>query len=127
MQKAIPCFRLIILCGLLLLAALRPAPAQSDTTNIPAPPAAELAPLQPFFGAYEHDDNFWEGTGPFRGTLEVRPAVKDWCVEWIINTQYGPIDRQLRMLATRDSELGRYRVWRFETLPQLPPGAVEAG
>ncbi len=30
------------------------------------------------------------------------------------------------MLTTWDRELGRYRVWRFETLPQLPPGAVEA-
>jgi hypothetical protein len=126
MRRAVSCLRPGIRCGLLLLAMVRPSFAQSDTTNIPLPPAAELAALQPFFGAYEHDDNYWEGMGPFRGTLEVRPAVKGWYVEWIINTQYGPIDRQLRMLITWDRELGHYRVWRFETLPQLPPGAVEA-
>lgn len=111
------------------LLALLPAPviAQgSDTTAIPVPPAEQLAKLAPFFGSYEHDANDWMGVGPFRGTLDVGPAVKGWYVEWVINTHYGPIDRQLRMLVTWDERLGRYRIWRFETDSQSPPGTVEA-
>lgn len=115
----------------LSLALAAPAAAElaaqgPDTTAIPHPPVAELARLAPFFGAYSHDDNTWMGAGPFRGTLDVRPAVKGWYVEWIINTHYGPIDRQLRMLVTWDESLDRYRIWRFETAPQAAPGAVEA-
>lgn len=114
------------LCTIALLLVARPAVAQTDTTNVPTPPAERLAALEPFFGAYEHTDNEYMGLGPFRGTLDVRPAVKGWYVEWIIDTRHGPIDRQLRMLTTWDERLGRYRVWRFETLPQSPPGTVEA-
>ena len=116
-------------CAALVCAALICAPAAAqgpDTTAVPAPPAARLAALAPFFGAYSHSDNYWMGAGPFRGTLEVGPAVKGWYVEWVIDTHYGPIDRQLRMLTTWDDTLGQYRVWRFETLPQSPPGTVEA-
>ncbi len=110
-----------------LLFAGTPLAAQGpDTTRIPDPPADRLAELSRFFGAYRHDDNRWRGAGPFRGTLDVGPAVKGWYVEWVINTHYGPVDRQLRMLTTWDEELGRYRIWRFETMPQSPPGAVEA-
>ena len=97
-----------------------------DTTAIAAPPAEQLAELAPFFGSYSHDANEWMGVGPFRGTLDVGPAVKGWYVEWVINTHYGPIDRQLRMLVTWDEQLDHYRIWRFETEPQLPPGTVEA-
>jgi hypothetical protein len=118
-------FRRATLC-ILLLTAARPAAAQVDTTNVPSPPTGELAALEPFFGAYEHSDQYWVGMGPFHGTLDVRPAIKGWYVEWVINTEFGPIDRQLLMLTTWDEELDRYRVWRFETLPQMAPGTVEA-
>jgi hypothetical protein len=110
----------------LLAAAAPPILAQSDTTNVPEPPSAQLAALEPFFGSYEHADNEWMGLGPFQGTLEVGRAVKGWYVEFVIDTRFGPIDRELRMLTTWDDELSRYRVWRFETLPQSAPGTVEA-
>jgi hypothetical protein len=54
------------------------------------------------------------------GTLELRMAVKGWYVEWEINVQSGPIDRQLRMFITWDPDMETYRVWRFETLPPAP-------
>lgn len=114
---------LAALASCLLIAG--PATAQTDTTNVPLPPAERLAELESFFGFYAHTDNEWMGIGPFRGTLEVRPAIKGWYVEWIINTRHGPIDRQLRMLTTWDDQLGHYRVWRFETVPQSPPGTIE--
>ncbi len=109
-----------------LLAASRPAAAQLDTTHVPTRPAAQLDELQPFFGTYVYTDNYYGGMGPWRGTLTVRSAIKGWYVEWTINTRFGPIDRQLTMLTTWDEALGRYRIWRFETLPQDRPGAVEA-
>ena len=116
--------------GLLVIALLGgagPISAQGlDTTRLAEPPSERLAQLSRFFGSYRHHDNYWMGAGPFRGTLDVGPAVKGWYVEWVINTHYGPIDRQLRMLTTWDDELGHYRVWRFETGPQARPGAVEA-
>lgn len=117
--------RAAALCIALLLAAA-PSAAQIDTTALPRPPVERLADLGRFFGSYAHEGNFWMGEGPFRGTLDVGPAVKGWYVEWVINTHHGPIDRQLRMLTTWDERLGRYRIWRFETLPQSAPGTVEA-
>lgn len=114
-----------LLC-LLALSAAAPASAQMDPENPPEPPSERLAELEPFFGLYTHTGQRWAGVGPFSGTLEVRPAVKGWYVEWIIDTHHRAIDRQLRMLVTWDEELERYRVWRFETVPQQPPGTVEA-
>jgi hypothetical protein len=111
--------------------ALLPAAGSAqgpDTTALAVPPVEQLAKLSPYFGSYKHDandGNEWMGAGPFRGTLDVGPAVKGWYVEWVINTHYGPIDRQLRMLVTWDDQLGRYRVWGFDTNPQTPPGTVE--
>lgn len=115
------CLAVALLWGAAPLAAQGP-----DTTRIPEPPTEQLAELSRFFGTYRHQDNYWRGAGPFRGTLDVGPAVKGWYVEWVIDTHYGPIDRQLRMLTTWDDELGRYRIWRFETGPQSPPGTLEA-
>ena len=109
-----------------MFAACGSAAAQLDPDNLPQPPADELAALEQFFGSYEHSDQVWAGLGPWQGTLDVGPTVKGWYVEFVINTRFGPIDRQLRMLTTWDAELGRYRVWRFETTPQSPPGTVEA-
>lgn len=85
-----------------------------------APPVEQLAQLRPYLGMYRHADQTWitdqPGQGPWRGTLEVKPALKGWFVEWVINTQSGPIDRQLRMLMTWDAAAGEYRVWRFATV-----------
>lgn len=99
------------------------AQAQSDPSNVPEPPTEHLARLEPFLGAYAHTMDY--AGQEWAGTLDVRPAVKGWYVEWEINTQSGPIDRQLRLLVTWDREAERYRIWRFETLDPLPPGANE--
>lgn len=112
--------------ALLVLCPAAVSAQGADTTAISVPPAEQLAQLAPFFGSYRHDANEWMGEGPFRGTLDVGPAVKGWYVEWVINTHFGPIDRQLRMLVTWDEGLDRFRVWRFETDAQSPPGSVEA-
>ncbi|MGE0555657.1 MAG: hypothetical protein AB7R55_19660 [Gemmatimonadales bacterium] len=109
-----------------LIALAAPAAAQVDTTEVPRPPKAELARLDRFLGSYEHVGQFYTGVGPFAGTLVVRPAIRGWYVEWIIETRHGPIDRELRMLTTWDERAKHYRTWRFETLPQSPTGTVEA-
>src|SRR5690606_28358515 len=96
-----------------------PLPAQEsdDSAWVPTPPTEQLARLRPFLGLYRHSDQTWitdrPGQGPWRGTLEVKPAGKGWYVDWIISTQSGPIDRQLRMIMTWDDDAGEYRVWRF--------------
>ena len=113
------------LCALILLAGGSEVRAQADTTSFPAPPVEKLSALRPFLGLYVHTDNYWEDTGPWRGTLEVRPALKGWYVEFVVDTHFGPIDRQNRMILTWDDDLERYRVWRFETVPPLPPEAAE--
>lgn len=126
MRMVLARLRFTTACGVLAVAAGTPAAAQTDTANVPRPPAAELAALERFFGTYQHSNSFYMGVGPFQGTLEVRPAIKGWYVEMIIDTRYGPIDRELRMLMTWDASLRHYRVWRFETTPQSPPGTIEA-
>lgn len=97
--------------------------AQLDPNNIPQPPTEALARLQPFFGTYtvtgKHAGREWAGT------LDVRPAVKGWYVEWVFNVHSGPIDRQLRMLMTWDRDSDRYRIWRFATVPPAPAGRAE--
>lgn len=116
---------IVPLCALILLAGEQEGLAQADTTSFPAPPVEKLAALRPFLGLYVHTDSYWEGTGPWRGTLEVRPALKGWYIEFVVDTHFGPIDRQNRMILTWDDDLERYRVWRFETVPPLPPEAAE--
>ncbi|MDX1394829.1 MAG: hypothetical protein R3195_10570 [Gemmatimonadota bacterium] len=118
--------RIVLVSAVLLLGAVRPGAAQLDPDNVPRPPAERLAALESFFGSFEHSGQYYAGLGPWEGTVDVGTAVKGWYVELVINTVFGPIDRQLRMLVTWDQELGRYRVWRFETSPQMPPGTVEA-
>lgn len=89
--------------------------AQTDPANVPRPPTAELVKLKPFLGLYEQTMQF-AGLA-FSGTLEVRPAVKGWYIEWVIDTHHEhKIDRQLRMLMTWDRKLGKYRIWRFATV-----------
>ncbi len=114
-----------LLAGALLLPAARPAAAQLDTTNFPARPAARLARLERFFGTYVYTDNEYGGLGPWRGTVAVRPAIKGWYVHLVIDTRFGPIDRQLEVLITWDEALGRYRTWSFDTNPPGPPGRIE--
>ena len=116
----------VLACLLTLVLVASEADAQVDAEHPPQPPVERLAALEPFVGFYTHADQRWMDVGPFAGTLEVRPAVKGWYVEWVIDTHHRAIDRQLRMIMTWDENQGHYRVWRFETLPQQPPGTVEA-
>ena len=98
--------------------------AQSDPRNVPKPPAEELAKFRPYLGMYEHTME-WMGL-PFSGTLEVKPAVMGWYVEWIIHTHHQQaIDRENRLIMTWDRNLKKYRAWRFETLDPLPPEVAE--
>jgi hypothetical protein len=95
--------------------------AAGDSAWVPVPPTEQLARLRPYLGLYQHSGQTWisdrPGQGPWRGTLEVKPAGKGWYVDWIISTQSGPIDRQLRMLVTWSVEGNEYRVWRFGSTP----------
>ena len=104
----------------LVLALMAPtiAFAQSDPNNIPEPPTAELKRLAPYLGSYAVVSNYFDME--WRGTLDLRPAVKGWYVEWEINVQSGPIDRQLKMFITWDRDLEYYRVWSFSTTPPDP-------
>lgn len=114
--------RIAVLAALVL--TLSPTPqAQTDPADIPEPPTEHLARFAPFLGTYAHTMDY--AGQEWAGTLDVRPAVKGWYVEWEINTQSGPIDRQLRLLMTWDHEAERYRIWRFETLDPLPPDVNE--
>lgn len=97
--------------------------AQVGPSRIPEPPTDALARFQPFFGTYTVSGNYFGQE--WRGTLDVRPAVKGWYVEWEINVHSGPIDRQLRMLMTWDMKSEQYRIWRFETLPPEPSDRAE--
>lgn len=109
---------------LILIAVAVTASGQSDPRNVPAPPATELAKFRPYLGMYEQTMD-WRGLA-FSGTIEVKPAVKGWYVEWIISTHHQQsIDRENRLIMTWDRNLKKYRVWRFETLDPLPPEATE--
>jgi hypothetical protein len=100
------------------------AEGQSDPRNVPAPPAVELAKFRPYLGMYEQTMD-WRGLA-FSGTIEIKPAVKGWYVEWIISTHHQQsIDRENRLLMTWDRNLKKYRVWRFETLDPLPTESTE--
>ncbi len=81
------------------------------------PPTDALAVFKPYLGFYEFGGDFSGET--YQGTLEVKPAVNGWYVEWIITInagdQHRTYDRQLRMLTTWDRFAEQYRIWRFET------------
>jgi hypothetical protein len=99
------------------------AHAQVDPNDIPEPPTAELMRLQPFLGSYGVTGTYFDQE--WAGSLDLRPVVKGWFVEWEINVHSGPIDRQLRMLITWDRQTEEYRIWRFETSPPAPRDQVE--
>jgi len=99
------------------------AVAQVDPNNIPEPPTTALVRLQPFLGTYTVKGDF--GGRDWAGSLDLRPAVKGWYVEWEINVHSGPIDRQLRMMITWDRETENYRIWRFETSGPAPTDRAE--
>jgi|GEM_PF-5057518 len=84
------------------------------------PPTEALASFSSFVGLYEFSGGFM-GQG-YKGTLEVKSAVKGYYVEWIIDFGMGTLDnhyeRQLRMLTTWDRVNKVYRIWRFETNAQ---------
>lgn len=112
----------VTLTSLIMLSGL--AWAQSDPRNVPKPPTEELAKFRPYLGMYEHSME-WMGL-PWSGTLEVKPSVMGWYVEWIIHTHHEQaIDRENRLIMTWDRDLKKYRVWRFETLDPLPPEVAE--
>lgn len=123
---------LIAVCLLLTVPMVQAQPRSGDAPP-PGPSAAApteaLAPFAPFLGLYSFSGD-WEGR-PYRGTLEIKPAVKGWYVEWVINVHAvreadGPLDRQLRMLTTWDRFAEQYRIWRFETNNPLPMGGGTA-
>lgn len=116
---------MLFACSLAVAVGVAEARAQTDPENVPEPPVEQLAKLQPFVGLYAHTEQYYDGVGPFNGTLEVGPTVKGWYVEFVINTHHRAIDRQLRMIMTWDDALQHYRVWRFATVPQRAPGTVE--
>jgi len=91
--------------------------AQTDPNNIPRPPVEKLKIFEPYFGKYEHTMDY--AGLKWKGTMEVKPIIKDWYVDWTIWTKSEDkrIDREYHMLVTWDSTQNRYRVWRFETLP----------
>lgn len=121
-KRAVLAVLACLLTGCLIVG---PSRAQLNSAHPPQPPTERLAALAPFFGLYTHRDAEWRGVGRFNGTMQVRPAIKGWYVEWIVDTQSGIIDRERRMFITWDARLERYRVWGFETTPQDPPGSVE--
>lgn len=111
------------IAALAVIAFAQGTQAQTDPSNIPQPPTDALVRFQPFLGTYTVTGNF--AGQEWAGTLDVRPAVKGWYVEWEFNVHSGPIDRQLRLLMTWDAGAEQYRIWRFETLPPLPSGTAE--
>ena len=106
----------VALIALVTCASL--ARAQSDPDRIPNPPSAGLARLQPFFGSFAVTGHYFGQD--WAGSLDIRPAIKGWYVEWEYNVHSGPIDRTLRMMLTWDADIGAYRIWRFETSPPAP-------
>ena len=92
------------------------------------PPTEALTRFASFLGLYEFTGDF--SGEPYQGTLEVKPAVKGWYVEWVINIyvedEDRQYDRQLRMLTTWDRFAEQYRIWRFETNNPIVMGEGKA-
>jgi hypothetical protein len=106
-----------------IIVLAQPVWAQTDPANIPEPPTAEMMRLQPFLGSYTVSGQYLGMD--WAGSLDLRPAVRGWYLEWEINVHSGPIDRQLRMMITWDAAVGHYRIWRFETAPPFPAATAE--
>jgi len=101
-----------ILCFLTLITL-----AQTDPNNVPKPPTERLKIFSPYFGKYKQTMTY--AGIKWNGTMEVKPIIKGWYVDWTILTKSedNKIDREYHMLVTWDSSLNKYRIWRFETLP----------
>lgn len=73
---------MLSVCTRALAVGAAEARAQTNPENPPEPPVEQLAKLQPFVvGLYTHTEQYFDGVGPFNGTLEVGPAVKGWYVK----------------------------------------------
>ena len=94
---------------------------QTLNENAPKPPIEKLKIFEPYFGNYEHTMEY--AGMKWKGTMEIKPIIKDWYVDWTIHTKSedGKIDREYHMLVTWDEAQGKYRVWRFETTPHDIP------
>ncbi len=92
---------------------------QTDPNNVPKPPTEKLKIFEPYFGKY-NQTMLYAGI-KFSGTMEIKPAIKGWYVDWTILTKSedNKIDREFRMMVTYDSTLNKYLAWGFETLPHL--------
>ena len=101
----------------LSLALITQTWAQTDPNNIPKAPLTELKKFDPYLGMYNVTSNFLGRK--FQGTLEWKPAIKNWYMQWtmLLQDESKSIDRELRIMMTWDSELQKYRLWRFETTP----------
>ena len=111
------CLLLLLLFVNLLTAA---GFAQTDPANLPKPPTNQLKIYEPFFGKYNMVSDY--GGLQFKGTIEVKPAIKGWYVQQIIlvKSPDNSIDREFHQMVTYDTTQQKYRVWRFETLPPAP-------
>ncbi len=90
---------------------------QTNPNNVPKPPSEKLKIFAPYFGKYNQTMTY-AGLN-WNGTMEIKPIIKDWYVDWTILTtsEDNKIDREYHMLVTYDTTMNKYRVWRFETLP----------
>jgi hypothetical protein len=110
MKQKIPLFA--VLCLIILKTF-----GQTDPNNVPKPPTEQLKIFAPYFGKYKQTMNY--AGIKWRGTMEVKPIIKGWYVDWTILTKSedNRIDREYHLLVTWDSALNKYCTWRFETLP----------
>jgi hypothetical protein len=99
--------------------------AQTDRNNFPKPPIAELKKFNPYHGMYSVTSDY--AGRKFKGTLEWKPAIKNWYLQSTIQLQdeSKKIDRELRIMMTWDARLQKYRLWRFQTTPHAPPDQLE--
>ncbi len=93
---------------------------QTDAKNVPQPPTTELKQFDPFLGKFNLGK--FNVSGEFAklqwiGTLELKRAIKGWYIEQTILIKTVGIDREFRTLTTWDTKAGKFRLWRFQTLP----------
>ncbi len=110
---------------IMLLAFSANTKAQTDPNNVPKPPLTELKKFNPYLGMYNVISEY--AGLKFKGTLEWKPAIKNWYLQWTIQLQdeSKKIDRELRIMMTWDANLQKYRLWRFQTSPHAPPDQLE--
>lgn len=96
---------------------------QTNTNNVPQPPAAELRKFDPFLGKFSVSGEF--ANLPWIGTLELKKVIKGWYIEQIILVKTEGIDREFWILATWDKNVQKYRLWGFQTLPIVPDNGGE--